>query len=123
MERARALQLRLLEERAQREICSAAARCKRQLGEAGAGKVKLDKLRDAIVSGKLLVSVDNRLTANQQRIAALRSRLEVLISRLRTKLRADESTGLDIRALRGRGNQLTFALACRRPAPRAGPRR
>jgi DNA-binding response OmpR family regulator len=52
-----------------------------------------------------------------------RSRLEVLISRLRTKLRADESTGLDIRALRGRGYQLTFALACRRPAPRAGPRR
>ena len=41
-----------------------------------------------------------------------RGRLEVLISRLRTKLRADAPAGLDIRALRGRGYQLTFALAC-----------
>lgn len=42
-----------------------------------------------------------------------RGRLEVLISRLRAKLRTDERTGLDIRALRGRGYQLTFPLACR----------
>jgi DNA-binding response OmpR family regulator len=42
-----------------------------------------------------------------------RGRLEVLISRLRAKLRANEPAGLEIRALRGRGYQLTFALACR----------
>jgi DNA-binding response OmpR family regulator len=41
-----------------------------------------------------------------------RGRLEVLISRLRAKLRAEAPAGLDIRALRGRGYQLTFALAC-----------
>ncbi len=64
MERVCTLQLRQLEEQAQREICSAAARRECQLGEAGAGKVKLDKVRDAIVSGKLLVSVDKRLTSS-----------------------------------------------------------
>lgn len=41
-----------------------------------------------------------------------RGRLEVLISRLRIKLRAEAPAGLDIRAQRGRGYQLSFALAC-----------
>jgi DNA-binding response OmpR family regulator len=46
-----------------------------------------------------------------------KSRLEVLISRLRSKLRTQGSGPLDIQVLRGRGYRLTFALACLGVAP------
>ncbi len=41
----------------------------------------------------------------------IKARIEVLISRLRAKLRALGSEALDIRVLRGQGYQLTFALS------------
>ena len=59
------------EARAQREIVDAAARCKRELDEAGAKKTKLEKLREAIASGKLLASVEKRLAASKEGIEAL----------------------------------------------------
>ena len=40
----------------------------------------------------------------------MEARLEALISRLRTKLGPHISSGFDIRALRGQGYQLGFAL-------------
>ena len=49
-----------------------------------------------------------------------KARLEVLVSRLRSKLRGLGPDGLTIHARRGHGYQLGFELACRGPAP--GPR-
>ncbi len=45
-----------------------------------------------------------------------KARLEVLISRLRTKLTPHVSNGFDIRAVRGQGYQLGFVLVVKNPA-------
>jgi DNA-binding winged helix-turn-helix (wHTH) protein len=46
-----------------------------------------------------------------------KNRLEVFISRLRSKLRTQGSGSMDIKVLRGRGYRLTFRLACLGLAP------
>jgi len=46
-----------------------------------------------------------------------KNRLEVFISRLRSKLRTQGSGSMDIQVLRGRGYRLTFRLACLGLAP------
>ncbi|MDH4393604.1 MAG: response regulator transcription factor [Aquabacterium sp.] len=51
-----------------------------------------------------------------------KARLEVLVSRLRSKLRGLGPDGLAIHALRGHGYQLGFALACSGPAAAVGGR-
>ncbi len=50
-----------------------------------------------------------------------KARLEVLVSRLRSKLRGLGPDGLAIHARRGHGYQLGFELACKGPAPGTPP--
>lgn len=65
----------------------------------------------------LLVALGTDAAAHRQ----AKARLEVLVSRLRSKLRGLGPNGLAIHARRGHGYQLGFELACCGPAPVLGP--
>jgi DNA-binding response OmpR family regulator len=62
---------------------------------------------DCVPHGQLMALFGDEMVDEK----TIKARIEVLVSRLRAKLRALGSESLDIRVLRGQGYQLTFALS------------
>ena len=62
---------------------------------------------DCVPHGQLMALFGDEMVDEK----TIKARIEVLVSRLRAKLRALGSEPLDIRVLRGQGYQLTFALS------------
>jgi DNA-binding response OmpR family regulator len=66
---------------------------------------------DCVPHGQLMALFGDEMVDEK----TIKARIEVLVSRLRAKLRALGSEPLDIRVLRGQGYQLTFALSISGP--------